>query len=539
MQPNAGQTLSFQKISGHFLQLITIVLFVLETPLPAKPPPLPKINSDQAVKTKVFNVLSFGAKGDGNFPNTAAIQTAIDAVAMGGGGQLLFPKGRFLTGSVILKSGVELCFQKNSVLLGSTNPADYRGLNRWKALILADGQTNISISGQGIIDGQGRQLALNIDSLFHSGALDPKDYNQRRKRPNENTRPQILEFVKCKNIRITGVTLKNSSCWVQTYDLCEEVLIDRIRVDSDAYWNNDGIDISDCKDVRITRCLVNSADDGICLKSHDPNHRNENIYIGDCTVRSSANALKLGTASAGGFKNIRIENIRVHDTFRAAIALESVDGGTLEDVHVDHLRASNTGNAIFIRLGHRDTTDKIGVLRNVTIKNVHVQIPFDRPDARYDLRGPEPGYFHNPFPCAIVGLPKRPVENVRLENIKISFPGRGNDGLAVLPLDRLKDVPEVESEYPEYSMFGELPAWGFYVRHVDGLKMKNVCLQARKKDFRPAIVFDEVKDLNLETVKTSKANDRSPVVLHHVIAKWIHNIIAPGFHGQLMQFVNE
>ena len=119
-----------------------------------------------------------------------------------------------------------------------------------------------------------------------------------------------------------------------------KLVIDSIRVVSDAYWNNDGIDIADCKKVRITHCYVNSADDGICLKSEDgAGNWNEDIYIADCTVRSSGSAIKFGTSSVGGFKKVRIKNIRVFDTFRSAIALESVDGGDLEDIRVENVVA--------------------------------------------------------------------------------------------------------------------------------------------------------------------------------------------------------
>ncbi len=472
------------------------------------------ISTGNASGTEI-NVMEFSAKGDGVTLNTLAIQAAIDHLESKGGGKLVFPEGRFLSGSIVLKSGVELHLESNAVLLGSTDTDQYKSLNRWKALILADGQDNITISGKGTIDGQGRRLALNVDSLYYIGKLDPNLYNLRRKRPNELARPQILEIVKCKNVIITGVTIKNSSCWVQTYDQCTNLKIDNIRVESDAYWNNDGIDISDCRNVQVTNCFVNSADDGICLKSHAPDHWNDSIYIGNCTVRSSASGIKFGTASTGGFKNVKIENIKVYDTFRSAIAIESVDGGTLENIEVNNITATNTGNAIFIRLGHRNTDGKVGVLRNVTIKNVKVEIPFDRPDKAYDLRGPDLAFFHNPFPCTIAGIPGHNVENVMLENIEITFPGRGNDGLAYAPVSRLNDIPEQEAEYPEFSMFGELPAWAFYVRHVNGLNLKNISVKAEVKDYRPAFVFDDIADLKLSKLNIQEDDLDKQIILRN------------------------
>ena len=215
----------------------------------------------------VFPVADFGVIADGKTLNSVAIQKAIDKAAAIGGGTVVFAKGVYLSGSIELKSNVILHLEKGAVLLGSTNPLDYHGLNRWKALILADGQNNIAISGEGTIDGQGLQVALNADSLYHFGILKDPNYNVRRKRVSEYERPQIIEIVKCKKVSVSGVNIRNSSCWVQTYDLCENLVIDGINVHSDVFWNNDGIDISDCRNVKIINCVVNSADDGICLKS--------------------------------------------------------------------------------------------------------------------------------------------------------------------------------------------------------------------------------------------------------------------------------
>lgn len=459
-----------------------------------------------ANKRKDYLVTAFGAVGDAKTLNTSAIQKAIDAANKNGGGRVVFSKGKFLSGSIILKSGVDLFFEDGAVLLGSIDPNDYPKFEGVRALILANASKNISISGNGIIDGQGRELALAVDSLHHAGIKIDPNYNYRRLRPSDG-RGKLISFVKCDAIAMTNITLKNSSGWVQCFEQCTNVVLDYVKVDSRAYWNNDGIDIDGCENVRITNCDVNSADDGICLKSESPGLQNNNIYIANCTVRSSANAVKFGTGSYGSFKNVTIENIKVFDTFRSAIAIESVDGAEIENISVSNITAVNTGNAILIRLGHRNG-DKPGYIKNVSIKNVKAQIPFGRPDIDYDLRGPEVDYFHNPFPASIAGIPGYSIENVTLENIEISYPGRASKGMAYLPLSRLKDVLENEKGYPEFTMFGELPSWGFYVRHVNGITMKNIKLTIEKEDFRPAFVFDDVKELRMEniTIPSDKTN---------------------------------
>jgi len=498
-----------RKINTKTLLSILIYLFSISIPM-AQP-----IVNEKSNKTE-FVVTAFGAKGDGKNMNSKAIQAAIDTLAAQGGGKLIFPEGRFLTGSFELKSGVELHLQKNAVLLGSTNPFDYKKISHSKALIVAEGQSDIAITGLGTIDNQGRKLALHSDSLYYAGQMDPKYYNLRRKRPEEEYRPMIINMFNCKNVKLKGFTLKDGASWIQSYDKCRNLTADSLTVISDAYWNNDGFDISDCKNVRVTNCFVNAADDGICLKSGDKDDWNDSIYIANCTVRSSANAIKFGTGSTGGFKNVTIENIKVYDTFRSAIALETVDGGVLENIVVNNILATNTGNGIFIRLGHRNKDERYSILRNVSIKNVKVEIPFDRPDKNYDLRGPDLPFFHNPFPCSITGIEGHPVENVSIENIEISYPGRGNDGLAILPIYRLKDVPEVEAEYPEFSMFGELPAWAFYVRHVKGLNLKNISVKAEAKDYRPAFVFDDVTNLNMDKIQIAEDDNDLQIILRNV-----------------------
>jgi len=447
--------------------------------------------------------------------NIKAIQAAIDKAHSANGGTVVIPAGQFLCGAIRLKSNVTLRVEDGATLLGSTHPDDYYKINRWKALIMADHAQNIAITGPGQVNGQGRELALHIDSLFYAGQIDSAMYNFVEMRPKYYLRPQLIEFVECQGIEIREVTLKNAACWVQTYDKCRNIIMENVRVQSDAYWNNDGIDIQDCTNVRVTNCFVNSADDGICLKSQSSDYLCDSIYIENCTVRSSASAVKFGTVSHGGFKNVIIKNIKVYDTFRSAVAVEVVDGGTLENVLIDGVTATNTGNAIFIRLGERSKKEEMGQLKDLTIKNVKVEVAFKRPDYEYEIRGPALPFFHNTFPASITGIPGFPVENLTLENIEISYPGRANKGLAHMPLSRLDQVPEKVADYPEFSMFGELPAWGFYVRHVEGLSFKNIKLSIAAPDYRPALIFDDVKKLEIQQLNIEGDTKEKQIILRN------------------------
>ena len=401
-----------------------------------------------------YNVLHQGAVGDGKTLNTKSLQSAIDALHAKGGGQLYFPAGRYLTGSLQLKSNVTLYLEKEAVLLGSTSPYDYPGFSTEKelkvnndhfdqALIYAEGAENIGITGEGCIDGQGRELALTIDSLHHTGELVDKHYNTYRKRPN--TRPKLLFMRNCQKVELLKTNFRSGAAWGLSFSLCTDLTIDSMHVENRAYWNNDGIDISDCKDVRISNCFINSADDGICLKSHNRGAWNDRVSISNCHIISSASAIKFGTESLGGFKNVTIDNIRIKDTFRSAIAIESVDGAE--------------------------------------------------------------------------------IENVKLENIEIVCPGRATRGMAYMSVSRLKDVPENEKGYPEFTMFEELPSWGFYVRHVKGIQMHNIKLRLQEDDFRPAFVFDRVSNVRLSGISLPENKKAGQVVLRQTSLQSADNAV--------------
>jgi polygalacturonase len=468
---------------------------------------------------KIYDITAYGAKGDSSTNNAPFIQQAIDEATANGGGRVLIPAGRFVTSVLQLRSNVELHVSANAILLGSTKRSDY-GTVKASALIVADNQHHISITGTGTIDGRGREVVADVDRMLKEGTLQDPQWQTvnpwGQKRSAEFNRPHLVTFNKCDHVTIKGILLKDAACWVETYHECSNLIIDSIRVQSTAYYNNDGIDIDNCKNVTITRCMVNADDDGICLKSNNDGAICENIEISNCVIRSSASALKFGTASHGGFKHVTVKNVKIYDTYRSAIALESVDGGTLEDVRIENILATNTGNAIFIRLGHRRKEAPIGKVRNIRITNVLVEVPAGKPDKGYEMEGPALTWPHNAFPASITGLPGNPVENVTLENISINYEGGGSKQVAQFGLDSLAKVPEQAGDYPEFSMFGELPCWGLYLRHVTGIQLKNVNLQYKKEDFRPALVLDDVQQLRIEGLLVPASQSAPVMVLKDV-----------------------
>jgi polygalacturonase len=458
-----------------------------------------------------YNASMFGIRSNGTTLNTTSIQKGIDYINENGGGRLVFYVGRYLTGTIHLKTNVTIQLEEGAILVGSPNPLDYEFMSNWTALIFAHNQSNIGITGKGVIDGQGFTVATNLVDLIHKGVVkDPLKYD----RPWEGRRPQNIYFKGCRNIRIEGITLKDPGSWNQQYDQCKNVIVKGITVDSKSYWNNDGIDIVDCDSVSITNSYFDAADDGICLKSHNADFICQNVYIHNNTIRTSANGIKFGTASLGGFRNIKIINNLVFDTYRSAITFAAVDGGVVENIVVDSLRSINTGNVIFLRIGERRAGKK-GKMSNISISNVYAEIPFNKPDAGYNYEGPVEDMPRNISPASIVGMPDAKIENVTLKNIEIHYPGGGNSAFAKVGLDELEKVPEMAASYPEFSMFKELPAWGFYLRHAKGITFENVTLTCEKKDYRTAVVLDDVQGAIFKSLKVNEPGSRKEPLFYN------------------------
>lgn len=510
-------------------------------------------------KGSTYSILDFGAVSDqATVYSTEAIQEAIDKASREGGGKVIVPKGTYLVAPIELKSNVELHLEKGSRLMASIDRLKY-DLPRERGVIWARNQQNIALTGEGEIDGRGRKLAENTIELIHKGVLQDYDFMARQindvyarggsfegpfPRPNEANRPMLIALLNCEQIVISDVFLTNSACWVTTFWECDELLIEGIRVQSTDYWNNDGIDITDCTNVVVRDCDIDSADDGICLKSENREKYCDQVLVENCRVRSSASAVKFGTASAGGFRNVTIRNIRVYDTYRSAITIQTVDGGGIENIHVSNIYARNTGNAICLVIGQRLRSypteaefsfskpasvtlpegTPVGWMKNVTIENLYCEIPANKPDEGYSTPGPEEGYPHNIFPSSISGLENQPIENVTLRNIEIVFPGGGSDKIAKATLENLGQIMDSRSRsYPEFTMYGELPAWGLVVRHVNGIRLENVKFRLAKEDYRHALIFDKSRDVEIDNLRIY-GEKKTPVIFNHLTPKSVTGV---------------
>jgi polygalacturonase len=460
----------------------------------------------------VFDVRAFGAKGDGKTIDTAAINRAIEAAASAGGGTVRFPGGLYPSFSIHLKSHVGLFLDHGATLIAATpgpdggydaaEPNEWDkfqdfGHSHWhNSLMWGEQIDDVSITGPGTIWGKGLIRNQNAQSAAGIGN-------------------KAISLKLSRNVLIRDVSILHGGHFAILATGVDNLTIDNIKIDT----NRDGIDVDACKNVRISNATVNSPfDDGICPKSSfalGVARATENVTITNCQVsgydegtlldgtfkrtvkysRGTTGRIKLGTESNGGFKNITISNC-VFDYSRG-LALESVDGGLLEDVTITNITMRDIVNApVFIRLGNRargpkDTTP-VSILRRVIVSNIVVY----NADPRYA--------------SIISGIPGHDIEDLKISNIRVYQAGGGTAAQAAL------EPPEKEIDYPEPDMFGEMPAYGFFVRHVKDLEMNDVEVSYLKDDVRPAFVLADVNGADFHHVKAQRAANGSTFSLINV-----------------------
>lgn len=475
-----------------------------------------------------FDVTQFGAVPDGITLTTSAVNKAIDAAAAAGGGTVYFPAGTYLCGSIHLKSNMALYLDQGSTILASSDPAAYDApeSNQWdqyqdfghshfhNSLIWGENLANVSILGPGRIWGKGLiRHARRGHGARQSGDSDQPD-------PDAGPLPgnKAISLKLCHNVTVKDVSILMGGWFAILATGVDNLTIDNVKIDT----NRDGMDIISCHNVRISNVSVNSPyDDGICLKSdyslgfarstQDITITNSQVSgfdVGtflDGTFQRKAvygrnhndgptGRIKFGTESNGGFKNITISNV-VFDYCRG-LALETVDGALLEDVSISNVTMRDIVNSpIFLRLGARMRAPEgtpVGALRRVNLSDFVIY----NADPRYA--------------SIISGIPDHDIEDVRLNNIRIYYRGGGtNEEAAFAPA-------ELEKAYPEPRMFGVIPAYGFFVRHVNGLEMKDVQVSFMKDDQRPPFVIDSARNVVFDSLKAQHADGVPTFLLKEV-----------------------
>ena len=443
----------------------------------------------------VYNVRDYGATGDGKTLDSPAVNQAIQDAVSKGGGQVILPAGTYLCGSIHLDNDIDLHLMAGAKILAA--PAEMKAYDESEvfgapeyqdgghtyfhnSLIWAEGKQNVSITGQGMIDGEGltkrdTEQAGNVQG----GSIGTGD--------------KAIALKLCKNILIRDITIFRGGHFAIIVTGCERGTIDNVTIDT----NRDGIDIDCCKYLTVSNAKVNTpTDDAIVLKSSYALKQPvlcEHILVTNCLVTGYklgtfldgtyvpekvnwvCGRIKLGTESNGGYRNIAISNCTC--MWSSGLAFEEVDQGRMENITVSNISMSHVHHyPIYITTGCRNRSPKeraeVSSARDIYINNVVA-------DDCDSLAG-----------IIITGMEGEPIRNVSLSNIRIQYRGGGQK----------VDTPyrEQGTNYPEPRWAGPTPAYGLYARHVDGLTLRNVRFELLRPDERPDILLEDVKHEDIQ-----------------------------------------
>jgi hypothetical protein len=446
-----------------------------------------------------ISVRDFGATGDGVTLDSAAIQAAIDACAANKGGTVYFPAGDYLTGTLILKENVTLKLAAQARLLGSTSLQHYPEMQAGGyCLLYAQDAHHIQLCGEGVIDGQGKAFPYGAEGF---------NIEDEAAAPTTQTfiRPQLMHLKNCRDVVITGLTLQHAASWCCHIDACREVRIDGVHLFNRANQNNDGFDLTDCEDVVVSNCHVDCGDDAFALKEGGIR-----IAITNCHISTRWAAFRIGPEARRVFRDIVVSNCVVYNTYGCGIKMQEVEGGVMENILFNNIVMDSVTGPISLRLGgylgwknERKESLPIGVLRNVRFSNIHARVA----DNAYPLPHEVPAFPGERKSCiTLTGVPGFYIENVTFSGVDITFPGGGSQE------DAHAAVPELRDHYPEYHMFGTLPAYGMYVRHVKGLRLDDVRFGIESADLRPALACEDVEDLELAGFRAEANADADALI---------------------------
>jgi polygalacturonase len=484
--------------------------------------------------TYLFNVRVYGATGDGATLDTLALNKAIEAASASGGGTVHFPAGTYLCYSIHLKSNVVLSLDAGATILAASVPVEGRtsgaydlaesnapwesyqdyGHNHWhNSLIWGENLHNIAIVGNGLIWGKGLSRGAEEEPHAETPGMGNK----------------TIGLKNCRNVILRDFSILEAGHFAILATGVDNLTIDNLLIDT----NRDGIDVDCCRNVRISNCSVNSPwDDAICPKSSYAlgyPRTTENVTISNCYLTGAYEmgtmldgtwkrwttvdkaqrshvrpyfpeefngSIKLGTESNGGFKNIVISNC-VFDGGKG-FALESSDGAIVEAITFSGITMRDcTNTPLFLRLGRRmrgPAGVPVGRLRGVTMSD----IVSSNSVARLGGGG------------IISGIPGHVIEDVKIHDVYFEHRGGGTQEMA----GRMPPEVEDDNPWPDPDMFGDIPASGFFVRHVNNIEFTNVEIAFSQPEARPVFWIDHVDAVDLFRIKTPRGI-RAPVFSLH------------------------
>jgi len=486
--------------------------------------------SASAPSLGIFDVRTYGATGDGKTLDTAAINRAIDEATAAGGGVVVFPAGSYLCFSIHLRSQVHLHLLQGSAIVAADSPlpteqTGYRGglydaaepktawnayqdygHNHWhNSLLWGEDIHDISITGPGLIWGKGL-----------SNGRSKRDQGNEFVAEQPGVGNKAIALKNCHNVVFRDFSILKGGHFGLLLTGVDNLTIDNLKIDTD----RDGMDIDCCQNVRVSNCTVNSPwDDGICPKSSYAlgyARPTRNVTIANCWVTGDyelgsildgtfkrfpdnsqhwrTGRIKCGTESNGGFINITISDCVFEGC--QGYALESVDGALLEDIAITNTTMRDLSSGpIFMRLGARlrgpKESTKVGTMKRILISNLTC------------YRAPQR------ISSILSGIPGFSIEDVKLSNIYIETIGGASPDVAKI------QPPELEDKYPEPSMFGPMPASGFFLRHVRNIEMSHVEIAAASPDARPAFYLQDVERADFFAVTAPRGAEGS-FALHDV-----------------------
>jgi len=432
-----------------------------------------------AAPAPLYDVRIFGAVGDGATSDTRALQAAIDRCHDAGGGTVLVAGGRYVTGTLYLKSGVCLRIESGAAILGSTHIADYttdtdrtqyRGEPTMdRCLIFAKDATDIAIEGHGTIDGQGKSFPERTD-------------------PQRN-RPKLIRFIGCSRLRLRDIQLQSPASWTSEWRDCSDIAVDGITIFSRANSNGDGLDFDGCTNVRVSNSTFDTSDDSICLQTSSPDWPCRDVLVSNCSFSSRWAGIRIGLLSRGDFEDVVVTNCSFRDHNDSGLKIQMNEGAEMKNMVFSNLVMKNVPRPVFITFCQKSAwvdapreLPPMKRLHNLQFSNIVVDSA--------DITGPAA------MTCGfqMTGLPGHPIEGITFSDIHAIFPGGGTAQDAANVLAEF--TPEVLGDrWPEYSRFGAtVPSFGMYARHVKGITLRNVEISTKAPDGRPPVMFVDVVD---------------------------------------------
>ena len=382
---------------------------------------------------------------------------------------MLLTGGTFLSGTLTLPSHMTFFIDSSAVLLGSANAADYptqtpatgntQLSNCQRALLYLPNADSVWIDGGGVIDGQG-------DSF---GGV-------------EGTRPMLVWSVLSKNVTVQNLYFRKGAVWSLVSMESDHVTINDINLQSN-FITHDGIDIVDGTDVTVEDCAIDAGDDAMCPKSGvrrgiDGLLVKDSVFSGN---NGGSNGIKLGTATYGAIKNVTVQDTWVKDVQYAAMAVESRQDADIDGMSFNRIELSGTGDAFFVYLAQQNETHPIGDVPKLgSITNMSFT----------DITGATATSANSPHQGSLItghlyDAVAYPITNLAFRRVNVTFDGNLN----TVPGDPAEATP---NQYPESNMFGDLPAWGYYLRHVQNVTFDSCTSTLANPDARQKLVTSDV-----------------------------------------------